>query len=64
MNALKIHGLLEQAYEIMKKDDNEETRKVVLALIDLYNLAADKNPTVYRKVRNAGTNDSIWIVAA
>lgn len=65
MNASKIYSLLNDAYDIMNKDDNEYTRKAVLALLDLYNEAASKTPEVYQQLKNGtGSNDAVWIVAA
>jgi len=63
MNAMKIHKMLDEAYDVMKKEDNQITRNAVLSLLDLYNAAADNCPEVYQKLKNAGTSEAIWIIA-
>jgi hypothetical protein len=65
MNTLKIYEMLNTSYEIMKQNDNEITRKAVLALLALYNEAAAGCPEVYQQLKNGmDTSEVVWIVTA
>ena len=63
MNASIAHKSLTATYDMMKKDDNQLTRDAVLALLALYNAAADQNPTVYQKIKNTGNSEYVWLIA-
>jgi len=63
MNASIAYKNLTTIYDMMKKDDNQLTRDAVLALLALYNAAADQNPTVYQKIKNAGNSEHVWLIA-
>ena len=63
MNTLQAHDALQTAMDLMGIVATDASRTLVLELLAAYNVLA-LNSGCYRQLKNAGTSQDIWIIAA
>jgi len=64
MTTLQAHKLLSNANDTMNGWNTEATRAAVLELLANYNELAAATPSTYRQLKNAGTTQDVWLIAA